>query len=233
MMELSKVKGIAVPDGNVKQITNAAGVVLWRAGRLPPEYQEVEWIGTDGNSWFVSDFTINSLDKFTVHYTYATTGAYMFGADGPNGEGVNAPRFCHRHASLIINKDTTSGNFTLFGFLSDGAFHSYKIVCEHEGAVSAYKGGEYLTGNTFYNAKNYRPFGVFCNNYGLAPSSHKASSGSKLSELRFVDDTTGKDVFDPIPCYRKADGVIGMYDLVSGTFYTNEGTGSFTKGADV
>ena len=38
---------------------------------------------------------------------------------------------------------------------------------------------------------------------------------------------------DMIPCYRKADHVIGMYDLVNDVFYTNSGTGTFYKGPDV
>jgi hypothetical protein len=36
-----------------------------------------------------------------------------------------------------------------------------------------------------------------------------------------------------IPCYRKADNVAGMYDLFSGEFYTNAGTGEFIIGPDV
>ena len=31
-----------------------------------------------------------------------------------------------------------------------------------------------------------------------------------------------------VPCYRKSDNVIGMYDMVSRQFFTNAGTGSFT-----
>lgn len=38
---------------------------------------------------------------------------------------------------------------------------------------------------------------------------------------------------DMIPCYRKSDNVIGMFDLVSQTFFTNAGTGVFTVGEDV
>ncbi len=30
-----------------------------------------------------------------------------------------------------------------------------------------------------------------------------------------------------IPCYRKADNVTGVYDLIGGNFYTNNGTGDF------
>lgn len=38
---------------------------------------------------------------------------------------------------------------------------------------------------------------------------------------------------DMIPCYRKSDNVIGMFDKVSQTFFTNAGTGTFTKGNNV
>lgn len=40
-------------------------------------------------------------------------------------------------------------------------------------------------------------------------------------------------ICDLVPCYRKSDGVIGMYDKARDRFLTNVGTGSFTKGADV
>ena len=36
-----------------------------------------------------------------------------------------------------------------------------------------------------------------------------------------------------IPCYRKQDGEIGLYDLINNQFYSNDGTGQFSKGADV
>ncbi len=43
----------------------------------------------------------------------------------------------------------------------------------------------------------------------------------------------GNLIKDFIPCYRKSDNVIGMYDLVNNVFYTNSGTGTFEKGNDV
>ena len=36
-----------------------------------------------------------------------------------------------------------------------------------------------------------------------------------------------------VPCYRKSDNVIGLYDLVGEKFYTNSGSGTFKKGSDV
>ena len=34
------------------------------------------------------------------------------------------------------------------------------------------------------------------------------------------------------PCYRKSDNVKGMYDVINNRFYTNQGTGDFSKGND-
>ena len=38
---------------------------------------------------------------------------------------------------------------------------------------------------------------------------------------------------DMVPCRRKADNKPGMYDLVSGTFFTSAGSEDFTAGPDV
>lgn len=45
--------------------------------------------------------------------------------------------------------------------------------------------------------------------------------------------STGEVEQNLVPCYRTSDNVAGMIDLVSGTFLTNAGTGTFTVGADV
>ena len=42
-----------------------------------------------------------------------------------------------------------------------------------------------------------------------------------------------KKVHELIPCYRKSDGIIGLYDVAEGKFYTNEGSGNFAKGPDM
>ena len=38
---------------------------------------------------------------------------------------------------------------------------------------------------------------------------------------------------DFIPAKRKSDGMIGLYDLVSGTFFTDANGGNFTGGDEV
>jgi hypothetical protein len=49
----------------------------------------------------------------------------------------------------------------------------------------------------------------------------------------WAKDSNGNYVANYIPCYRKSDGEIGMYDTVSKAFFASANTGTFTKGADV
>lgn len=61
-------------------------------------------------------------------------------------------------------------------------------------------------------------------------ASAKSFIGKIYSVLLEKDSTI---VADLVPCYRKSDGEIGLFDIVSEQFFVNTGTGEFTKGADV
>lgn len=57
-------------------------------------------------------------------------------------------------------------------------------------------------------------------------------SNGKLKYFRVYIDNKLK--IDLIPCYNIQNGAIGMYDIVEGKFYTNQGTGEdFIPGPDV
>ncbi len=60
-------------------------------------------------------------------------------------------------------------------------------------------------------------------------------SGSIKASILYSAKITVDGVLerDFVPCYRKSDDEIGMYDLVNDIFYTNQGTGTFTKGPEV
>lgn len=70
-----------------------------------------------------------------------------------------------------------------------------------------------------------RPFTVFSNTTMEYPGDFRVS--------RVKIAKNGTPLRDLIACYRKSDDVIGMYDIVNDAFYTNAGTGTFTKGSDV
>lgn len=67
---------------------------------------------------------------------------------------------------------------------------------------------------------------------------NSASSGAVTSkrEYKLYSARISKNhevIREYIPCYRKSDGEIGLYEKVTGTFLTNDGGGAFAKGADI
>lgn len=116
--------------------------------------------------------------------------------------------------------------------------------------------------NTVYSASANQIYDVVCNiserrlyvNDELVDERRSADSGSgnmylfavkggsqttpnffekatKRYETKIYDNTVL--VRDFIPVKRNNDGEIGMYDTVTGTFYTNSGTGDFVAGAEI
>lgn len=53
----------------------------------------------------------------------------------------------------------------------------------------------------------------------------------KFYKLEVYNTQSGTSYYHRVfPCQRKSDGVIGVYDTITGRFYTNSGTGTFTAG---
>ena len=72
---------------------------------------------------------------------------------------------------------------------------------------------------------------VFCY-YNTHTDDRGYRASAKLYKLDIYDEN-GTQIYDLVPCYRKSDSVIGMYDIINDVFYTNQGTGTFTKWNDV
>ena len=80
--------------------------------------------------------------------------------------------------------------------------------------------------------ENIVPSAVGSSNFSLFR--HSANYRAKLKMYYFkLYDSSGILVRDYIPVRRDSDGVLGMYDLVNGVFYSNAGTGTFIAGPEV
>ena len=62
-------------------------------------------------------------------------------------------------------------------------------------------------------------------------------AGKYYSDIRIFSfkawDANGTLIREMYPCYRKSDNALGFYDIVTQTFYTGTGTGSFIAGNNV
>lgn len=67
---------------------------------------------------------------------------------------------------------------------------------------------------------------------------HSASSNTVTSKIEYklysARCSSGHEIVrEYIPCYRKSDGVVGLYEKITGQFLTSEIEAVFTKGADI
>lgn len=77
------------------------------------------------------------------------------------------------------------------------------------------------------------PIYIFAVNNNGKPDSTQSMSFRLRSFKIYNHYNDANPSMDLIPCYRKSDDEVGMYDTVSKTFFTNAGTATFLKGADV
>lgn len=192
---------------------------------LPAEYQEVEWIGSSGTQRIETGIINNTANipvsyETTISYSDVTTrqlngsqGAFYFGVVSGYwqlGQGGS------NHSSISAISD--EWNSVTIGY--SGVSGTARNI------IATINGAEYQSSNTqsfdFNNAYNVCLFSM--NGQNL-PSSCKIKATKIYQKYILVRNL--------IPCYRIADSVIGMYDIVNDVFYQNAGTGTFTKGADV
>lgn len=201
--------------------------------RLPAEYQEVEYLENTSEGAYINTGAVPSLSGTKFHIKYQMlSGSYLFGC------GRNPRLACVMRPYSIqfyIGSDGAPSivNYTLAGIFSKVvAFSGYLTGSETgrylditvDGTTSRFIPPDGAISGSFSDSL---PFYLFAWQYG---DTLRTGRGRIWG---FSMETGGNLVRDMVPCYRKADNVPGFYDLVSGSFSTNAGTGSFVTGADV
>ncbi len=196
---------------------------------LPSKYQQVEYLESTGTQWIKTDIesrfsvTVESDIMFTASqdsYTFAVLddSGFRVGANGYWNNRIQIG-YASTYKAGAVNSLELSTRYKYKSVIGDGNQEVY-LDDELKATFNLAKNVDTLTGNHF---------GIFarCNNDTGASLFSKA----KMYSLKVSD--AGVLLGDFIPCYRKADQKPGMYDLVSGEFYTNAGTGEFVVGEDV
>ena len=180
--------------------------------RLPKEYQEVEYIESTGpQSINTSISAVNLITADLVaQFTQASTASQVLlccSTNGPNWFGQrNSVYACGASGSELSKINSTLKKKINITYLSN------QITCEIDGEIFKRTGSHFSDARYVLFNKTYPPY-------------------ARLYSCVFMCD--GEKIADYIPCYRKSDGEIGLYDLISKSFLTNSGEGEFQKGADV
>lgn len=237
MIDFSTLKGLTIPEGEVLKITRD-DIDLWcvKETGIPDTYQQVEWVKADANVGAYLDLGF-AFDKGSTiqmgFYTPNTTQAYLFGAAENSGKLrclLTAP---YDGKNLMAFYGSTGSAYVTL----NGATISLDVM--NEMVATLKKGLVYYTNKTTdkSNANNIQGEYTMISNLYLFAQNYNGTVryGSGIRQVKYFKyyDVNGDLICDLVPCYRKSDGMIGMYDIARETFLTNVGTGTFTKGVDV
>ena len=193
---------------------------------LPPELQACEWLEADNNSYIKTPYNCIQINyiKIKFLYTLAGTNISLFGQ-------VSNPY-------LMIKGDSNADVALFCGnkvhLLGNQLNEWYNVLIENGNLVV---NNVQIANDIVMPQSNNRIFPLFCRFNGNNINAN--GNGIRIAEL----DT---NLFKMVDCYVNAGqtytdnkgvectaGTAGMYDTINHVFYTNDGTGSFTHGADI
>lgn len=235
MIDFSKIQKLTVDGIDLKSLA-INGVPVWTAappGRIPEEYQEVAYVQTAANVGAYINLGIKFDTKARVlmnaYVMDRATTAYPFGA--AEKSGILRCMVSLPYSSSAQAYGSTGSAYVALGinFIS-GEDTAYEIVWEAGNLVLSNKNEGLTATNKTQGAYTMTSdLYLFAQNYNGSP---RFGGQRRISKFQYFDKSDTM-VCDLVPCYRKSDMVVGMYDTVRKRFLTNVGSGAFTKGPDV
>lgn len=195
-------------------------------------YQEVAYLESSGTQYILAGLSSQDINGYNCDFQF--TVQYS----GNNLYSVFGSRYQISTVLEIIGISHWAGTISFDPALNatisaDTNRHTVQVG-EKYGWVTTVDGNNLSTthGNVPSGNRNVDNVGIFA-------SRQRTTSGSSMtgqSSVRiyrldlYLGSTTQREFY---PCYRLSDSVAGLYDKAHGVFYTNNGSGTFTVGADV
>lgn len=189
---------------------------------LPKGYIELEYIEGTGTQYIDTGYVPNVNTETKINFlttTLPSSDAYMFHSSDGGDARVSLAITQH----LIFFGDDlteTTNRITLPRFTANTA---YDITVNKDKAIV--NGTEYNFTHTSVTLPTMGSMGLFGSRRGTLKCQGRVKSFS-CNENNVLK-------INLIPARRNSDNVLGMYDTVSGTFFTNAGTGEFIAGPAV
>lgn len=203
--------------GDYDEATGKYKIPVTINNSVPSEYQEVEYISTTGSAYINTGILPKSTFTYETSIKTPAVGGRFWGSyDGVMIGSLGTKWRLGAHLAWFDGWDwgeIDRNIFTKFRFDSTGVYINGTFY-EH-------------TGFTMVNNNGWAIY-LLAVNYQNAPNQNQRNA---MEYTRIYDN--GELAYNFIPCYRKADGEIGLYETVNGVFYTNSGTGEFVVGAEV
>ena len=241
MINFSQVINITIPEGSVLKITDSNGTILWQKSSSNP-YRRLQYIESTDNSgkgkYLIQlpfGVAFNDDKKLEIDYqlTKATfnqsTGQYYGGMLSTSNLDTRII-YTDNWASKLVSywngsgkqKDMTSAAWntnrhTIYLKRQNNSNLWINIYLDGGGAKYIGDTSDTATNLSLFNQKyDGSEWSILAKLYEF--SIYKEAGSVKRYQHRLI------------PCQRKSDNVVGLYDVVDQVFYANKGNGTFTPG---
>lgn len=242
MMDFSKVTGFVIPEGIAIKILSGSDVLWERPGLLPSAYQQVEYIAADGNQ-VIDTGVLASNHGEGIRYIFrgnvtayqSTALIYWFGALANSCRSGNVFVNTASHIGMLIGGSGSEGYMSYDALPAIGS--DFELIAQGtsknaNNCVVTINGTQFIKGTLVDSEMPNTNIYLFTANGTSAANTANRKYYGKLYSFT-MEAADGNPIRNFLPCYRRADGVIGLYDTVESVFYTNQGSGDFTRGPDV
>ena len=188
----------------------------WARITLPSEYQEVEYIESNG-----AQYISPGIQTDSSIYWYAKFSITHLKGDSSSGYNMIVGAYNRPQMAVATNQWTVGNAGSSIPFIpSEDTIYEATMNKNGSGSliINEEDTGLKRTGT--------------CTPTIFNPSSIYGGTYARVYSVKYVDRNSNNNTANFVPCYRKSDNVIGLYNTVSNKFYTNHGSGTFIKGSD-
>lgn len=185
---------------------------------LPNEYKQVNYLESTGTQYI----TLGNLQYSKVEIIAVGQKSIFGGGVWGAYRIIDLTTDNRAYMESMASNSSAISNAAIVVNVGGDNYVCYETSTTGSTLTSSIATGSY-TANAGYASNGVAIFG------GQVYESVANSFIGKLYNFKLYS-TGGTLAMDMYPCYRKTDNVAGLYDIVSNTFYTNDGTGSFIVG---
>lgn len=211
-------------DGKVQSTYDATFLEALRGER---KFQQVEYVESTGTQYINTGIKLNNNTRVVIDFAISSSSTEDGALFGARSGGGSTDTYI-----IWANNNQGSANVS---FVFGGSTNQQSLSTDTRYSVDVSANGMLIDGVMIGNAPTQATFSGSYTAilFGMSSGGAFDSRGFKGKVYSAKIYQKGELMRDYVPCYRKSDNIIGLFDKVTGVFYTNAGTGTFVKGGDV